>query len=187
MIPVEGYLSAEYENRRLRESLLKTNQQLEEAKERESFRRWAMVTNKGEEVRDVMGVHSYGSKGPMAEWHKKVFIQTGPGETTYAGPFCNDPSYVAEAKALVRDYPKLPYAYVILTWCLKNLGDPSWREQGERARKVAEKLMSIEPHVLDIDGSYAILIREVFGEKLEDTGYFRSGEQGSYVPRGWPN
>jgi hypothetical protein len=42
MIPVEDYLSAEYENRRLRESLLKTNQQLEEAKERESFRRWAM-------------------------------------------------------------------------------------------------------------------------------------------------
>ena len=170
----------------LQKAFHESQQKVMEADERESLRRWAMVTRKGEEVKDVMGVQSYGSKGPMAQRHKKVFIQLKAGEVMYGGRLCNNTAYFHEVRSLAQDYPILGYASAVLADCLKYRGDQSWREEGERARKRLEKLIKIQPHVLDIDSFYGFLIQRVLEEKIEDTGYFHVGEQNIYIPVGWP-
>jgi hypothetical protein len=187
VLPIWPSLVSEYDNRQLQAALHEAKQQILESNERESLRRWAMVTSKGEEAKDVLGVQSYGSKGPMAERHRKVFIRKEDGRMHFAGPLlCNDTAYVNEVLALIRDFPKAPYAYVALTWCLKHHGDQAWRGEGERTRDLLEKLMKIQPHVMEIDSFYGFLIRFIFEEKIEDTGYFTVGEGGVYIPAGTP-
>jgi hypothetical protein len=155
VLPIWPSLVSEYDNRQLQSSLHEAKQQLLESNERESLRRWAMVTSKGEEAKDVLGVQSYGSQGLMPERHRKVFIREEDGWMSFAGPLlCNDTAYINEVKSLIRDFPKAPYAYVALTWCLKYQGDQSWKGEGERTRNLLEKLMKIQPHVMEIDSFY---------------------------------
>ena len=113
-------------------------------------------------------------------------LYTKDNGVSFAGPRCDNPEYIAEARALIRDYPIAPYAYVALTWCLKNHGNPSWREQGERAKKALEKLMKVQPHVLEIDAAYGWLVMGILEENVMDTGYIQQGEHNSYIPVGTP-
>lgn len=175
----------EYSKSALEKALYESQQKVVEVEERESLRRWAMVTSQGEEAKDVMGVQSYGSRGPIAERHRKVFIRKEDGTTTISGPLlCNNTAYINEVKALIRDFPKAPYAYVTLTGCLKYQGDQSWRAEGERARRLLEKLMKVQPHVMEMDSFYGFLVVVIFEEKLEHTGFFQVGKGGVYVPAG---
>jgi hypothetical protein len=162
-------------------------ERLRDAEERESLRVVAMMTPHGRVVVNPMGMQTYPG-GIIEERHKKVFIIEEDGSTMrYAGPAdCARKEYMDDIKTLIKEHPKIPYAYVALTWCLKQAGDPAWLEEGERVKKMLEKLMAIQPHVLQIDGFYGFLIRYIFKGNIEDTGYFRVGENGIYSPIGGP-
>jgi hypothetical protein len=186
VLPAVGNIASEFTNRQLKASLHEARQQLAESNERESLRKWAMVTSRGEEAKDVMGVQSYGSRSVMAERHKRVFIPKD-GTRGFTWPRCQDTAYIAEARSLIKAYPKSPFAYVALAWCLKQHNDKSWRNEAEQAKKVLERLMKIHPHVVEIDVFYAVLIQKVFEEDLESTGYFQGDKDGIYVPQELPN
>jgi hypothetical protein len=120
---------------------------LETLEERESLRPWVMITPTGMRTMDRMGLNSTGG-GSLEERHKKIFTQEGLS-FSFGGPIkCADAEYIKGIRELIRYYLKLPYAYVALTWCLKERGDSSWEEIGEKARNLLEKLIVINPCVI---------------------------------------
>src|SRR5882724_9402077 len=143
-----------YHARKLADETLHDSQtKIMTLEERESLRKWVMITPIG-----------------------RPFIQL------WWSYKCVDDEYIKGIRELIRYYPKVPYAYVALTWCLKERGDSSWQEVGEKARNLLEKLIVINPRVMYIDVCYGMLINALFGKDLEGTGYFKLSEEGIYVP-----
>jgi hypothetical protein len=175
-------ISVTYHARKLAEEALhETRTKVMTLEERESLRKWVMITPTGRIAKDSIGVQSDGG-GTMEERHKKIFTEEGL-KFSFGGPIkCADDEYIKGIRELIRYYPKLPYAYVALTWCLKERGDSSWEEAGEKARNLLEKLIVINPRVTHIDGYYGMLMHALFGRDLEGTGYFKLSEEGIYVP-----
>ena len=177
----------EYERDNLRKSLQEAQEKVTMLNERESLRPWAMVVPTGERATDVLG-NDLLPGGTISERHQNVFVRTktgiGPGSSK-----CRDQQHTEVLRGLIKDYLKLPYAYMALALCLKHRGDPQWREEAERARSVAEKLLVIQPHAASIDGWYGLLMRDVLEIEPEQTGFFKvytKNNEKIYVPIGVP-
>jgi hypothetical protein len=171
-----------YNSKQLAEETLHDSQtKIMTLEERESLWKWVMITPTGRIAKDSNGFQSDGG-GTMEERHKKIFTEEGL-KFSFGGPIkCADDEYIKGIRELIRYYPKLPYAYIALTWCLKVRGDSSWEEVGEKARNLLEKLIVINPRVTHIDGYYGMLMHALFGRDLEGTGYFKLSEEGIYIP-----
>jgi Ca2+/Na+ antiporter len=74
----------------------------------------------------------------------------------------------AEAKyrAVIKKFPKFPFAYYFLALCLRDRGDPCWRDYATKAIVILEKTTTIDGHHRHHDEVLRRL-RDYLGEKGE--------------------
>ena len=161
-LTIVAYLHTQNAKEIAEKSLQDAKQTINQLESRELLRPWAMIVPTGERANDIFGINldSQGI-GIETKRHQKIFIRQDSRikvETTK----CPEQGYRNELKYLTDDYPKMPYASVILALCLKKINDPDWKAEGERARQVLEKLLVIQPHVLSIDAHYARFFSEMY-------------------------
>jgi hypothetical protein len=174
--------------RKLETSLREAEQKIKDVDERESLRQWAMVVLTGEIATDRMGLHLR-SAGTLTKRYQEIFIRDESKGIIKSEGCRKEPytEYIDKLKSLIKDYPKVPYAYGLLALCLKEHNDPSWKTEAERAIQVLEKLIVIQPHVSSIDGMYGFISRDLLGLDVGKTGFFDVYENEVYVPIGVPH
>lgn len=58
----------------------------------------------------------------------------------------------------IKGLPRVPYASVARADCLKKRGDPSWKDDADRAKILLEKMRALQPHPMEIDEFYSICL-----------------------------
>jgi hypothetical protein len=178
-------LTLTYHGRKLAEEALHdTRTKVMTLEERELWRSWAMIVPTGEVASDVGGF-KLAPGGPMANRYRKIFIREGNTIRLDMNQ-CQNKEYRDEIKSLIRDFPRIPYTYVALSWCLKIINDPAWKEEAEQAKEVLEKLLDIKPHVVTIDSYYLWLVRDILEIPINGNRYWNRGEKGEYIPKDMP-
>jgi hypothetical protein len=147
-----------------------------------------MLMPSGEEAYDALATERSTHGGKRVEDFKKVFEPSKGGGIAFAGARCEKKGYVDDIRNLMTRYEKSPYPRVALADCLKRLGDTNWKKEAALAKIDLEFYMSIEPHVITIDGFYGMLMKYVLDDKtnLEDTGFFIVTEGKVYRPKNMP-
>src|SRR5688572_25541434 len=86
---------------------------------KEELQRLAMITPIGEEAKDVS------QSGGLAviedvDVFKRVFVIDNNNNLTFSDfNKCTDKKYISDINFLIKKYPKIPYPYVALAFCLK--------------------------------------------------------------------
>lgn len=167
--------------------LIKAQVELTDVNKRESLRTWAMLLPTGEEARDVMGFDTKPG-GTRSKHFSKVFQSEKGGGLSFAGQKrCENKAYLEDVRYLMTRYNKSPYPRVALAWCLKHLGDMNWKKEALKAKSDLEFYMSIEPHVILLEGFYYFVVNLLDDKiKLEDTGFLVRRENNTYRPKNMP-
>jgi hypothetical protein len=174
-----------YHARKLAEEALhETRTKVMTLEERELWRPWAMIVPTGEIASDTGGF-KLKSGGTRTKRFQKIFIREG-NKIHHDLNQCQEQEYRDELKSLIRDFPRIPYTYEVLAWCLKIINDPSWKEVAEQAKEVLEKFLDIKPHAMAIDGYYLWLVRYILEIPVEENKFWDRGELGEYIPKDMP-
>jgi hypothetical protein len=174
-----------YHSRKIAEESLHDSQmKILTLEEKELWRPWAMIVPTGEIAGDIYGINLERSS-TRSKRHQEIFIREG-SKISFDLNQCPNQEYRDKIKKLITDYPYVPYAYVAFSWCLKRIGNPSWKQEAERAKEILEKLIEIKPHVTAIDGYYMFLMGNVLETAIEENRFWDRGEMGEYRPKGMP-
>ena len=96
---------------------------------------------------DVLGLKGIGGAGikensPINQALEGAYIEeeTQTGSVYY--PRCDDQG-IARFEIVAREFPNFPFSYWALATCLKQMGEPQWREYGERAMSIFQHTTQI--------------------------------------------
>lgn len=134
-------------------------QHILEIEERAILRVWINILPDGSEL-----MHPVTGARPSKEGRRYVidpqfgakqpFQQKLGGGWTWA---CDDEN-LQNLTWFIKGLPRVPYASVARADCLKKRGDPSLKDDADRAKILLEKMRALQPHPMEIDEFYSICL-----------------------------
>ena len=152
------------------EFLQQTKERLEtlgkDLEEKEILRGWVAIIPNGDRIISGWegGMRAHQSAG--IPYVREIFNvdPAQPGKWVWTWN-CNDKN-IARLIILTEKYPYIPYTYVALADCLKQLGNRSWRAEIEKSKNILEKMTQIHPHPIEVDRFYDFVNRLLENNKL---------------------
>jgi hypothetical protein len=134
-------------------------QHILEIEERQILRTWINILPNGDELLNPIS----GGKREDGGIRRTVGPQWSEGAPfkSVKGPKWEwecDGKTILQLSALIQELPYVPYAYVARADCFKKLGASFWRSDAERAKKLLEKMVTIQPHPREIEDFYKLCL-----------------------------
>ena len=164
------------------EALKTAKQAIADAEERETLRYWAMITERGDQVSDVMGRNVVVPGGKRAKLLQKVFVSDDKnGTISYSGKRCYEKEYNDTVEELIRRYPKAIYGHYVKMHCSMWKKDPSWRAEAEQVKSLLEKYLAIQPHIMTLDGYYGQILMHMGIDPASTESFTRGKDSKTYL------